>query len=76
MIAKISWICLSVAVGLLVWGGLCLVWTGDNRQKEDALIVEDREQELGEQMLGVHTLELRVRNSSSQPRRILGMTGH
>lgn len=75
MIAKISWICLLVAGGLLVWGSLCLVWSGANRQK-DALIVEDRDQDLGELRIGSHSLEFRVRNTSNQARRIIGMTGH
>ncbi len=52
-----------------------MVWPSDSWQDGDALIVENPEQDLGEQMPGVHTLELRVRNTSSQPRRILGMTG-
>lgn len=63
-------------LGLLVCGGLCLVWSVDSRQEGNALVVEDQEQDFGEQTLGVHVLELRVRNTSSQPRRILGMTGH
>jgi hypothetical protein len=75
MLAKISWFCSLLAVGLLVCGGLCLVWSDDSRQDGDALIVEDREQDLGEQTLGTHTLELHVRNNSSQPHRVLGMTG-
>ena len=76
MFAKISWLSLFLAVGLLVWGGLYMVRSGDSWQDRHVLIVEDREQDLGEQTLGTHTLELRVRNTSNQPRRIIGMTGH
>ena len=76
MFAKIAWVCTFLAVGLLVWCGLCLIWSVDSRQEGNALIVEDQEQDFGEQTLGVHVLELRVRSKSSQPRRILGMVGH
>lgn len=76
MFAKIFWLCLFLAVALLVGSGFCLVWSSHSRQDGDALIVEDREQDLDEQTLGTHTLELRVRNTSSQPHRIIGMTGH
>lgn len=76
MLTKVSEFYSSLAVGLLIWGGLCMVWSGDTLQEGDALIVENRDQDLGEQTVGIHTLELLVRNTSSQRRRILGMTGH
>ncbi|MHB1425176.1 MAG: hypothetical protein ACYC3I_18550 [Gemmataceae bacterium] len=74
MFAKISWLCLFIAVGLLVWGGLCMVWSGDSRQDGDVLIVAGREQDLGEQTVGDHAFELDLRNSSSQPIHFVGMT--
>lgn len=75
MMTKVSWLCLFLAVVMLVWAGLCMIRSGDSRQAGDALIVENQEQDLGEQTLGDHTLEVRVRNNSGQPRRILGMAG-
>lgn len=75
MLAKISWLCSLLAVVLLAWSGLCLIWPSDGRQNGDVLIVENPEQDLGEQTSGTHTLELRVRNTSGQPHRILGMAG-
>lgn len=76
MLAKICWLCLLITAALLAWSGFFAICSGDNQQECDALIVEEPEQVLGEQLLGSHSLELCVRNTSSQPRRILGMTGH
>ena len=69
MFAKASWLCLLVAVGLLVWAGL-RIFADENG---GGLVVEELERDLGEQTLGIHTLEMRVRNTAGQPRRIVGL---
>ncbi len=69
MFAKVSWFCLLVAVGLLVWAALRM-FVDENG---GGLVVEELERDLGEQTLGIHTLEMRVRNTADQPRRIIGL---
>lgn len=76
MFSKICRLCLLVAIALLIWSGYCVIWSDDSRQDGGALVIENSEQDLGEQQVGSHTLELYVRNASHKPRRILGVTGH
>jgi hypothetical protein len=70
---KGSWLCLLAAVALLVWGGVRMATIEDSRQDEGSLVVEERERDLGEQTLGIHTFELRVHNTAGKPRRIIGL---
>ena len=73
MVAKVPWVLLVIAVGLLVWAALSMLVQGETWQTEDALVVVEPERDLGEWTLGTHTLELRVHNPAGKPRRILGL---
>jgi hypothetical protein len=73
MLTKFSWLCLFLAVALLVWGGFNAFPTEEDRTSNKGLIVEKRQYDLGEQSLGFHILEVRVCNTGSQPHRILGI---
>lgn len=74
MLTKISLLCLFLAVFLLVWGGLWAISTEGARDIDNVLIVEQTQYDLGEQSLGSHVLEVRVRNTGNRPHRILGIS--
>jgi len=71
--AKAAWLCVLATAGLLVWGAIGLFAPGGGQEKGNALIGEETERDLGQQPVGTHVVELRVRNTSRQPRRILGL---
>jgi hypothetical protein len=73
MLTKVSWLCLFLAVILLVWGGFWALTSEEHRDSNNALIVEITRHDLGEQLLGSHMLEVRVRNTGSRPHRIIGI---
>ena len=73
MLTKASSLCLFFAMFLLVCGGLLALTMEDDRDRNNALIVEISRHDLGEQALGSHVLEVRVRNVGNRPHRILGI---
>jgi len=74
MMAKISRLCLLVALVLLVWCGLWAFTTQQDQDTDSVLIVEGMERDLGEQSVGPCMLEVRVRNTGSRPHRIIGIS--
>ena len=73
MMTKISWLCLFLTAVMLVCGALWVLTAKEDRDSNNALIVEISRHDLGEQSLGPHMLEVRVRNTGRQPHRILGI---
>lgn len=73
MFAKVSWFCFVVAAVCLGCAALWLFVAGEDRDVGNGLIVEELQRDLGEQSVGSHPLEVRVRNTGSKPLRILGI---
>lgn len=63
---------LVVAIGLLMWAGWWILFSGDRIATAGALTIESPERDLGEQSVGVHIVKFRIRNNSEQPHRIIG----
>lgn len=73
MMTKVSWLCLSLSVVLLVWSGFRVFIPEEDLESNKGLIVEKMQYDLGEQTLGSHVLEVCVRNTGNRPLRFFGM---
>lgn len=73
MMTKVSWLCLFFAVVLLGWSVFRVFTPEEDLESNTGLIVEKMQYDVGEQTLGPHVLEVRVRNTGNRPLRILGM---
>lgn len=74
MLTLVSRLCVIAAIALLVWAGVSLVVSGNAAPAREALVVEEPEQDVGQQPAGKHIVTFRVRNTTQQPQRIIGMT--
>jgi hypothetical protein len=62
------------AIGLLVWAGVLIAISGNAPSVREALVVEEPQRDVGELPAGAHTVTFRVRNTTQQPQRIVGMS--
>ena len=73
MLSLASRLCFIAAIGLIVWAVVQTTFSGDAAPSQRALFIEETERDLGEQPIGVHTAAFRVRNTTEQPQRIIGL---
>ena len=69
----VSRLFLVAAIALLVWAVVQIALSGSGKPAQVALFIEEPEQELGQLPIGAHTVAFRVRNTTLQPQRIVGM---
>lgn len=74
MLSLASRVCFIAAIGLLVWAIVQMALPANATPSQMALVVEEPEQDLGEQAVGAHTIAFRVRNTAERPQHIVGMT--
>lgn len=73
MLSLATRLCFVAAIGLFVGAVVQMALSGNVMPSQTALVIEVTEQDLGEFAIGVHTVAFRVRNTTLQPQRIIGM---
>jgi hypothetical protein len=74
VLTLISRLFFAAAIALLVWGGVLMAVSENAAPTHQALVVDEPEQDVGQQPTGKHIVTFRVRNTTQRPQRIIGMT--
>jgi hypothetical protein len=74
VLTLISRLFFAAAMALLVWAGVLMIVFETAAPAQQALVIDEPEQDVGQQPAGKHILTFRVRNTTQRPQRIIGMT--
>jgi hypothetical protein len=66
-------LCFVAAIALIVWAGMWLLVSENSAPAQQALVIEEAERDVGQQLTGKHIVTFRVRNTTQRPQRIIGM---